>query len=80
MTEGVRSHPSKRPFLAAYRETCNIRLACEAARIGRSSHYRWLEHDPQYAEEFEQAKKDAVDVLEAEARREILLPPPQGES
>jgi hypothetical protein len=58
-------------FLAAYRETGNIRLACDASQISRSTHYRWVD-DPDYAEEFEQAKADAVDVLEAEARRRAV--------
>jgi hypothetical protein len=62
----------KGAFLAAYRETGNIRLACIAAQISRSSHYRWLEQSLDYAEDFEQAKKDAVDVLEAEARRRAV--------
>jgi hypothetical protein len=59
-------------FLGAYRENGNIKLACAAGRVGRSSHYRWLERDADYAKEFEQAKKDAVDVLEAEARRRAV--------
>ena len=71
MTDGVRSHLKKRAFLAAYRELGNVRLACQAAQIGRSSHYRW-QAEPDYAEEFEQAKEDAVDVLEAEARRRAV--------
>lgn len=62
----------KKAFLAAFREFGNVRLACEAAAVGRSSHYRWLDQDPDYAEEFEQAKADAVDVLEAEARRRAV--------
>ena len=32
---------------------------------------RWVV-EPDYAEEFEQAKADAVDVLEAEARRRAV--------
>ena len=72
MLDAVNSHPKKRAFLAAYRETGNVKLACEAGRIGRSSHYRWLEQDTDYVKEFEQAKKDAVDVLEAEARRRAV--------
>jgi len=28
----------QRAFLAAFRETCNVRLACESAGVGRSSH------------------------------------------
>jgi hypothetical protein len=62
----------KAAFLAAYRENGNIRLACKAAQIGRSSHYRWMERYPDYVKEFEQAKADAVDVLEAEARRRAV--------
>ena len=58
-------------FLAAYRETGNVKLAAEAAQISRSAHYRWVA-EPDYAEEFEQAKRDAVDVLEAEARRRAV--------
>jgi hypothetical protein len=58
-------------FLAAYRETGNIKLACQAARVSRSSHYRWLQN-PDYAKEFDEAKKDAGDVLEAEARRRAV--------
>ncbi len=37
------AHPYKRAFLAAFRETGNVRLACEVVKVGRSSHYRWLE-------------------------------------
>ena len=37
------AHPHNRAFLAAFRETDNVRLACEVAKVGRSSHYRWLE-------------------------------------
>ena len=61
----------KKAFLAAFRETGNVRVASQAAQISRASHYRWLQ-EPDYAEEFEQAKADAVDVLEAEARRRAV--------
>jgi hypothetical protein len=72
VTEEFGGHPKKRAFLAAYRETGNVRLACTAAQIGRSSHYRWHAEDHDYEVAFEQAKKDAVDVLEAEARRRAV--------
>ena len=42
------AHPPKRAFLAAFRETGNVRLACEVGGVGRSSHYRWPEKDPEY--------------------------------
>ena len=46
-------------------------MACEAAEVGRSSHYRWRS-DPEYREAFELAEEDAADVLEAEARRRAV--------
>ena len=66
------AHPYKRAFLAAFRETGNVCLACKAAGVGRSSHYRWLEEEPAYREAFDQAKLQAADVLEAEAYRRAV--------
>ncbi len=66
------AHPYKRAFLAAFRETGNVCLACKAANVGRSSHYRWLEKDSEYRAAFDQAKEDATDVLEAEAFRRAV--------
>ena len=62
----------QRAFLAAFRETGNVCLACEVAKVGRSSHYRWLAEDPAYREAFDQAKEDAADILEAEAFRRAV--------
>ena len=36
----------QRAFLSAFRETCTVVRACEVAKVGRSSHYRWLADDP----------------------------------
>lgn len=49
-----------------------MRLACEVAGVGRSSHYRWLEKDPEYRVAFELAQEDAADILEAEAYRRAV--------
>ena len=54
----------QRAFLAAFRETGNVCLACEVAKVGRSSHYRWLEKDPEYRAAFDLAKECAGDMLE----------------
>ena len=64
--------PHQRAVLKAFRETGNVRLACKAAGVGRSSHYRWLEEDPAYREAFDLAKLQAADVLEAEAHRRAV--------
>ena len=65
-------NPHQRAFLAAFRETGNVCLACKAAGVGRSSHYRWLEDDCEYRAAFDLAKEDATDVLEAEAHRRAV--------
>ena len=72
MTDGIRRHPKKRAFLAAFRESGNVRLACETAGVGRSSTYRWLDEDAEYREAFDLAKEDAADTLEAEAYRRAV--------
>ena len=59
----------KKRFLAAFRETGNIRHACERSGVSRSSHYDWVIDDPGYKSDFAQATEDAADLLEAEARR-----------
>ncbi len=62
----------QRAFLAAFRETGNVRLACEVAKVGRTSHYRWLEMHPAYREAFDLAKLQAADILEQEAYRRAV--------
>ena len=62
----------QRAFIAAFRETGNVRLACQTADVGRTSHYRWLGEDPDYAEAFMGAEEDAADLLEAEAQRRAV--------
>jgi hypothetical protein len=56
-------------FLDAYKEMGNISRASTASNIDRRSHYRWLENDEAYAENFAEAEKEAIEKLEAEARR-----------
>ncbi len=66
------THPLQRAFLAAFRETANVRRACEVAKVGRSSHYRWLKEDLEYREAFDLAKECAADLIEAEAYRRAV--------
>ena len=54
-------------LLAAYAESCNIVAACKKAKVGRSTHYRWLEQYPQYAAVFEKAKRSGSEYLESVA-------------
>jgi hypothetical protein len=60
---------SMRAFLTSYAETASVTKACEAAKIHRSLHYRWLESFPKYQKRFIEAERHAGDTLESEAVR-----------
>jgi hypothetical protein len=60
-------------FLVAYRDCGTVKRACEAGGIGRSTHYDWLEASGDYARRFEDAKRDAGELLEQEARRRAVV-------
>lgn len=59
------SHPLKRAFLAAYRQSGNIRASTEAAGVDRRTYYDWCEHDLIFAAAAGQAKEEFGDLLEA---------------
>ncbi|MCR4375697.1 MAG: hypothetical protein NUW22_12690 [Acidobacteria bacterium] len=65
---GKKSHVKGAAFLAAYAKTGNISIAANIAGCSRRDHYRWIK-DPAYARTFDDATKEAIDRLEAEARR-----------
>ncbi len=56
-------------FLAAFRISGQITAAAEAAKIDRTTHYRWLKASAKYAEDFKQAWEEFGDAFEAEAIR-----------
>jgi len=56
-------------FLGKLRESGNVRLACEAADVPRSTVYRWREKWSTFGDEWQDALDDALDLLEAEAWR-----------
>jgi len=59
-------------FLAALRNSGNIRAACQAAGIDRPKAYNHRDKDPAFAAAWQEALEDAVDVLEAVARQRAL--------
>ncbi len=63
---------AQRAFLECYREMGVIRRACKVAKVGRSSHYEWMEDNPAYRAAFEAAKEDAADSLELEVYRRAV--------
>lgn len=59
-------------FLDAFRARGNVLRACEAAEVGRRTVYDWIEKDLAFKARFEEAREDAVDLLEDEARRRAV--------
>lgn len=51
-------------FIAAYRNCCNIRAACDDAGIGRTTFYEWRDADPEFADRVAHAHEDGLDSLE----------------
>ena len=72
MSTRRQSEHLKKAFLVAYRDTGNIRLACAASNVGRSTVYKWQEHDAEFSAAFGVAQVEAVEALEAEAYRRAV--------
>jgi hypothetical protein len=62
----------KRAFLAAYSLCGNITRAAELAEVSRGSHYLWMNEDETYQLCFADADQEAIERLEAEARRRAV--------
>lgn len=58
----------REPFLAALRNSGNVRAACQAANVSRPVAYKHRNEYPKFAAQWDDALEDACDVLEAEAR------------
>lgn len=59
-------------FIDVFAATGNVRLAATAAGVSRSAPYKKAETDSTFAAAWLEAREDAVDILEAEARRRAL--------
>jgi hypothetical protein len=74
-------HSKKRAMLWAYAELGHVRKASQKVKIDRSTHYKWLQNDPAYAQAFEQAKKiigdeilgDVIDAVLNGDRKPIIF-------
>ena len=62
----------KARFLEAFMRDATVFHAARAASIDRGTHYAWLKNDPEYARAFSDAEEEAVQNLEAEARRRAV--------
>lgn len=59
-------------FLTAFRNSGNVRVACLQANVRRATVYDWRDRDKGFADEWDTAKDEALDLLAAEARRRAL--------
>lgn len=70
--ERVQTVRLKEKFLAHYRTTGNVTSTCNDLKIGRMTVYDWIEKDESFAADFNDAREESTDILEAEARRRGL--------
>lgn len=59
--------------MAAYAATGSIGEAARTSGLSRQSHGNWMRTDPDYKVRFEEAKEQAIEVLEDEARRRAAV-------
>ena len=60
------------PFLAAFRNSGIIRAAAQAAGVTRALVYERRMNDPVFAEQYREAERDALDMIEAALRQRAL--------
>lgn len=61
--------PNQLKFLAAWAEIPTIRGASKKAGLATPQHYEWMKNSPEYAETFNEARRELVAALEHEAFR-----------
>lgn len=62
----------KRLFLASIARWGSVTRAAQETGIHKSSHYEWMQRDPVYAAAYKQAEDEAIEAMEAEARRRAV--------
>jgi 20S proteasome alpha/beta subunit len=62
----------KRPFIAAFANSGNIRASAMAAGVTRQHVYKAIDKDEKFRAEFEEAKDEAIELLEATLRQQAL--------
>lgn len=67
-----RTVDKKRTFVEWYRRKASIFHAAVAAQVARSTVYKWMEEDSQFAEAVRDSFEDAADVMETSTYEEAL--------
>lgn len=62
----------KTAFLAAFRESANVRLSCDTVGVSRTTVYDWCKGDLAFKAAFADAEEDANDLVRAELRRRAM--------
>jgi hypothetical protein len=59
-------------FIAALRNSGNVRAACQQAGVPRRTAYRHKARSPEFADDWDEAVEDACDYMEGEAFRRAM--------
>ena len=59
----------KRAFIAGLNATPVVLMACIAASISRTTAYEWRNNDEAFAQDWDEALANSIDMLEVEAHR-----------
>lgn len=63
---------NKKAMIEALKKSLGVvKTACEAVRISRQTHYRWLEEDPDYKQATEDIGEEAIDFVESQLFEKI---------
>jgi hypothetical protein len=56
----------KKKWLDSYRQTFNKTDACKAVKVNRSTVWRWVQDDPEFAELVREIEESMLDTAESE--------------
>src|SRR4026207_816248 len=61
----IQARQTKERFVEALEAEGTVLHACKAAGISRQTAYRWQRDDPEFADQWDEAHENAVDVVES---------------
>jgi len=69
LTGRARQVAAKRSFIAAFRDCASVKVACQLAKINRSTVSGWRKHDASFRALWEEVQDETAQSLEDEAVR-----------
>ena len=67
-----RQQQEKAILLENLKKTPIVQLACEKSSVGRTTYYRWLKEDSNFAEQAHEALKEGTDLMNDYAESQLL--------